>query len=352
MKQITNAFLLVISLLFLTSCSEDDNDPVLPLGDFEKGYFVTNEGPFSNGTGTLTFIGDDGMVMQNAYKSVNGEDLGNIVQSMTMANNNAYIVVNNSNKVVVANRYTLEKITTIEGDDIQNPRYFAALGNTGYLSNWGDPFDPNDDFIAVINLITNEVISTIGVGEGPEDLLMANSNLFVNLQGGYAQNNKVAVINTVNNTLQTTITVGDVPNSLVADGTGNIWVLCGGKPEWTGVETPGSLYKINSSNFSSTSIPFETAAHPNHLLMEGQNLYYHLNGKVYKMDVKTNELPVQEIMGWDGFYYAMKAHNGQIYATDAGNFSSEGTLKVFNSSSGALLETRITGIIPGDIVFQ
>lgn len=352
MKHIKNALLFGISLLFLTSCSDDDNDPVLPLGDFENGYFVVNEGPFSNGTGTLTFIGDDGMVMQNAYKSVNGEDLGNIVQSMAMANDNAYIVVNNSNKVVVANRYTLEKITTIEGDNIQNPRYFTALGNTGYLSNWGDPFDPNDDFIAVIDLITNEVMTTIGVGEGPEDLLMANSNLFVNLQGGFGQNNKVAVINTANNTLQSTVTVGDVPNSLVADASGNVWVLCGGKPEWTGAETSGGLYKINTSNFSASAIPFETTEHPNHLLMEAQNFYYALNGKVYKMEANANALPVQEIAGWDGFYYAMKAHNGEIYATDAGNFASEGTLKVFNMSSGALLETRATGIIPGDIVFQ
>jgi hypothetical protein len=48
----------------------------------------------------------------------------------------------------------------------------------------------------------------------------------------------------------------------------------------------------------------------------------------------------------------MKGHNGKIYATDAGDFASEGTLKVFDSSSEVLLETNATGIIPGDIVFQ
>ncbi len=352
MKKMQKPLRVLIALLFLVSCTDDDDPIILPLGDFENGYFVSNEGPFNNGTGSITFVGDDGTIVQNAYKTVNKEDLGNIVQSITLANENAYVVVNNSNKIVVANRYTLEKVTEIKGDDIKYPRYFVAQGTTGYLSNWGDPFDATDDFIAVIDLISNTVTQTIAVGEGPEEMLLENSKLYVNLQGGYSQNNQVVVVDTNTKTVETLITVGDVPNSIQSDDTGAIWVLCSGKPDWTGDETSGQLYKIVTSSNATSFISFNTGEHPNHLVVEEDNLFYHLNGKVFKMDSKATSLPTQEITGWDGFYYAMKGRNGMIYATDAGDYSSEGTLKVFDITSGALLETNATGIIPGDLAFQ
>jgi len=342
---------LLVSLLFLYSCSNDD-DPNVPLGAFENGYFISNEGPFQTGSGTLTFVGDDGIVSQNIYKTVNNEDLGNIVNSITLGSENAYIVINNSHKIVVVNRFTMQKITTIEGDNIKNPRNFVLIGDTGYVSNWGEPFDPSDDYIAVIDLVSNAVIGTIPVGEGPEDMMISNSKLFVNLQGGFNQNNKVVVIDTNNNSVETTLTVGDIPNSLVNDGAGNIWVLCEGNPNWTGNETAGSLYKIDVSALSLSNFDFELTEHPTLLNYESNNLYYNLNGKVFGMNTGANEIPSESINGLDGFYYFMTTKNNELYATDAKDFSSEGDLKIFNLSSGAVLETITTGIIPGDIAFQ
>jgi hypothetical protein len=125
-----NIIIVLIFLILFASCSEDDSSSE-PLGDYENGYFVTNEGPFQNGSGSLTFIGDDGKVSQQVYKTVNSEDLGNIVNSMYVEGDRAYIVVNNSHKIVVVNSFTMEKITTIEGDDINNPRYFVAFVGMG-----------------------------------------------------------------------------------------------------------------------------------------------------------------------------------------------------------------------------
>ncbi len=351
MKTLKLATTFLLTVLILNSCSNND-DPKLPLGDYENGYFIVNEGPFQNGSGTITFVGDDGAVSQNIYKTVNNEDLGNIVNSMTLGNNNAYIVVNNSNKIIVTNKYSMKKIATIEGDDINNPRQFVIQGDTGYVTNWGDPFNPSDDFIALIDLSTNTVFNTISVGEGPEDMIISNSKIYVNLQGGFDFNNKVVVIDTNTNTVETTITVGDVPNSLIDDGFGNIWVLCEGIPVWTGNETAGSLYKINTGNFNISNFNFDLTGHPTLLNYESGNLYFNLNGKIFGMNTDSNEIPTESINGLDGFYYSMQVSNNELFAADAKDFSSEGTLKVFNIGSGALIETITTGIIPGDIVFQ
>ncbi len=351
MKQFRLVTLLFLTLVLTFSCTEDDDtEPVVPLGDYEKGYFITNEGPFQNGTGTITFVDEVGVATQNIYKAVNHEDLGSVVQSMAMHGDFAYIVVNNSHKVLVVNRYTMKNIATIEGDDIKNPRYFVVVGTTGYISNWGKGNDATDDYIAVVDLATNIITKKIPVGEGPEKMLVDGNKLYVNLLGGHSQNDKVEVINTIDNTVTSTLTVGDRPLSIVKDAGGAIWVLCEGKLSWTGAETNGKLAKID--NGTVTMLDFGTTMHPQNLTIDSDKLYYSLNGKVYAMSTTATELPTTEVSGLDGFYYSMKANGGKLYATDAGDFQSEGSLKVYDLNDNSLKTTIEAGIIPGSVVFQ
>lgn len=349
MKQFKLLTVLFLVAVLTYSCAEDDS-PQLPKGDYEKGYFITNEGPFQNGSGTISFVDETGNVAQSIFKSVNHKDLGSVVQSMALHDDFAYIVVNNFHKVEVANRYTMKSIATIEGDDIKNPRHFVAIGNTGYISNWGDAGDATDDYIAVVDLATNTVTKKIPVGEGPEDMLVDGNKIYVNLQGGWSQNNKVVVIDTSSNTVASTLEVGDVPNSIIKDASGTIWVLCGGKPSFSGTETNGKLAQIE--NETVTMLDFGTAKHPNHLTLDGSNLYYDLNGKVFAMSTTATELPTAEVSGLDGSYYSLKANDGKLYATNAGDFQSEGSLKVYDLSDNSLKETVVTGLIPGSVVFQ
>ena len=337
--------------IFLQACSDNNEVPDEPLGDYEQGYFVTNEGPFQNGSGTITFIADNGQVSQNVYKTVNNEDLGNIVNSMAIIGEKGYIVVNNSNKVVVVNRNTMEKEAEIKGNEIINPRFFVAYNGKGYISNWGDPLNANDDFITVVSLETNAVLNTIPVGEGPEKMIINADKLYVCLQGGFGSNNQVVVVATSDDSIQESLTVGDVPNSIKEDSQGNLWVLCGGKPSWTGNETPGFLYKIVPGNNSVSSFEFDSSEHPSLLNSDNGKLYYSLNGEVFQMDDADDVLPVTSLTGLGGFYYSMNVRNGELYATDAADYASEGSLKVFAISSGSLLETIATGIIPGQVVF-
>lgn len=342
--------LIMLTVLFL-ACSDDETPPPEPPGAYENGYFVSNEGPFQNGSGTITFVGDDGQVVQNVYSKENNEDLGNIVNSMEIVGDLAYIVVNNSGKLVVVDKNTMEKITIIEGDEIENPRYFVADNGIGYLSNWGDPLDSTDDFITVIDLSTQTIVRTIGVGEGPEKMLVSGDYLYVCLKGGYNFNNQVVAINLNALSVEENITVGDVPNSLVADSNGDIWVLCEGVPSWTNAETIGTLYTIDKNNFDVSNFSFDMGDHPVLLNIELNDMYYHLNGQVYKMNIQDSELPEQSVSGIAGSFYTMEVNQGELYTTNAGDFASEGTLKVFDLVTGTSSNTISTGIIPGDIVF-
>lgn len=345
-------------LLFLTfatslfiSCSNDDdpqNDPI-PATAYEKGILVTNEGPFGNGSGTVSFISEDfTSVYQDIYNTVNGEDLGNVVQSMGFSDENAYVVVGNSNKVVVVNRNTFEDISSISSG-INNPRYFVSNDATrGYISNWGDPNDNTDDFVAVVDLTTNTVVSSIAVSFGPERMVFKNGKLYVTHPGGYGQNNLISVIS--GNSLETTITVGDVPNAMV-EKDGILYILCMGNPVFTGNETAGSLVKIDlANNQIIETLTFGATDHPSGMTEDGGNLFYGLNGKIYKLATASNTLPGTGII--DGFFYALEAKDGKLYATDAGDFASDGRLLVYDLATNQEIQNITVGLIPGGIYFN
>ncbi len=353
MKLLKRLSYLFFALLIITSCSSDDDSgiiPVEPLGDYENGILITNEGPFGTGTGTVTYISEDYLTIDGTiFNDVNGTDLGNIVQSLGFSGDQAYIIVNNTHKIEVVNRYNFESVATIDSG-FNNPRYFVAEGNTGYVSNWGDPFDETDDYIAVINLESNTITTTIPVGFGPEKIIVNGGTVYVAHQGGFGQNNIVSVIDVDLNALTMTIEVGDVPNSMVLSRD-DLWVLCGGNPDYTGNETNGKLIKINTNNNGVIQVfDFELTEHPSNLTINVTDLLYNLNGAVYSKETSSVSLPTISII--DGFYYTMKAKNGLLYATDAGDFASNGTLKIFDLSSNVETQSFEVGIIPGGIYFN
>ena len=101
----------VISVSF-SSCDDDDNQPK---GKFEEGVFVVNEGNFQDANGTISHISPDGTVTQDLFGTVNnGLALGDVVQSMSIDGEFAYIVVNNSNKMEVVNANTFAAEYTLK----------------------------------------------------------------------------------------------------------------------------------------------------------------------------------------------------------------------------------------------
>lgn len=344
---------LSIFALLIISCSDDDSEPTIPIpdGDFVNGILISNEGPFQNGTGTVSFIPLELDTVQNAiYNTVNNDDLGNIVQSIGFADDQAYIVANNSNRITVVNRFTFEREVVIE-TGLNNPRYFVTANGKGYVSNWGDTADETDDYIAVINLTTNAVEENIAVDFGPEELVVQSNTIYVAHQGAFGQNNKVSVIDATD-TVSAVITVGDVPNALQLDEDGNLWVLSGGKPSFTLEETAGSLSRINTAtNEVELTLDFQTTEHPNHLAYDGTNIYYGLAGAIYRMPTSAAALPVES--SFEGLsIYAMTIEDGQLYTTDAKDFASNGNLSIYDLNTRDLVQTFDVGIIPGGIFFN
>ena len=345
---------LALGLTF-TSCSNDDDatEVVIPLGDYESGIIISEEGNFSNGNGAITFVSNDlETVENNVYNNVNNAVLGNLVQSMAFNGETAYIIENGSNAIKVVNRNTFEAIATLS-TGFSNPRYMTVVNGKGYITNWGDGSDTTDDFIAVLNLDTNTLEDSISVEFGPEAIVSVDNTMYVAHQGAFGQNNKVSVINAITNTVSTTITVGDVPNSLQVDSSNNLWVLCAGKPSWTGDETNGVIYKINTSNNTvATSLNFGPTSHPSNLYEEDNNLYYALSGEVYKMSTSAGNLPSTSEFTVSNLY-DFSVRDNQLFALDHNSYSSESSfLKVYDLDTNTEIKSIDLGPFGGEVYFN
>ena len=56
MKKMKNLLFLSVLVIFLHSCSKDSTDPINRGGLYEGGYFITNEGNFGTGNGSITYV--------------------------------------------------------------------------------------------------------------------------------------------------------------------------------------------------------------------------------------------------------------------------------------------------------
>lgn len=344
--------LIVVGMVLTFSCSNDDDTAQPePQGAYENGILIANQGNFGQGNGSISFVSNDFSYSEHkVFSNVNGKPIGDVAQDISFYGDLAYIIVNNSQKIEVVNRYTFESVATIDSG-LHNPRYMAISNGKGYVTNWGDGNNPADDFVAILNLETNLVSATIAVEEGPEQIISNGNTLYVAHAGGYSQNNIVSVINSSTDAVTTTITVGDVPNSMVVDGQGVLYVLSAGIPAWTENETGGQLDIINtSSNTVTSTIDFQVDQHPAHLSFD-QAFYYYMGGEVYKLEAGSIEVPTESVIQGVNFNF-MTVKDGVLYGADAKDYVSNGVLASYDLTTFAKKHSVEVGLIPGGIYFN
>ena len=341
--------------LFFVSCNNDDDAIDTPQGAYDNGVLVLNQGGFNVDNASVSFISDTLSLENNIFATNNpGHVLGDTGQDIGFYGDKAYIVLNNSHKIEIVNRYTFAHIATIE-DDLINPRYITFANNKGYVTNWGDANSATDDYVAVIDLNNNTVTATIPVVEGPERILEHQGRLYVSHYGGYSIGNSVTVINTSSNTIQTTITTGDAPKFMeIEDNV--LYILSEGMPSWTGAETAGKLQVVNLSNhLVAASFDFPAGSHPSNLVEEDGKLYYTVESGIYTMNLNATTLPAAPLFNTapQGVYgvYAFEVEDNRIYVGDAGNFSANGKVYIYNLA-GQIQKQFTVGVIPAGFYFN
>lgn len=347
MKKLNRIFLLLVATSFFVSCNNDDNGSNdAPLGKYDNGFFVVNEGNSNQSTASITFVSDAGLVEGNVFGAVNptSPGTGTYLQSMFFDDTRAFIISGNANKVTIVNRYTFEFIASVD-TNFANPRYGAVVNGKAYITNYADYATGADDFFTVIDL-TNYSTSKVALNNWSEKVIEENGKLYI-ANGYYGSGTSITVFNPANNSLSTPIELGFSPNSLEEED-GFLYVIGGGK-----------LAKINlaTNQVVGAAIAFPaTQAGAKNLNIEDDKIYYTAGTSVYTMNINATTAPTAPLFSyvstseWGGMY-GFAVNDNKIYVADGGDFASDSEVYVY-SLTGTLLDTFAAGVGPNGFYFN
>ena len=338
----------LVAVLFCSCNNDTDNNT--PLGSYDDGILVLNEGGAD--TGFITYISNDlSTVQQDIFTLVNGSEtsLGGYLQSVFFEGNRAFIISSLSNKITVVNRYTFEYIATI-ATGFSNPRYGAVFNGKAYVTNMNDFNEATDDFITVINLGDFSVDAPISVGYNAEKLIASNGKLYVS-GGAFGMGNKITVIDTQSETIDTAITVGEAPNSMeIKDGI--LYVLC------SSFSQTSEIVKIDLTlNTVVAEIIFpSTMNNAMNLDLEGDYIYFTVGAKAYKHNIiatavqDTPLFDTQSASSYIGYGFAVRGN--RIFMSEAADdFVSDGRIFIY-SDSGTFIDEVAAGLGPNGFYFN
>ncbi len=354
-------FCVLSGVIAFSACKKKDpkntEETTIVPANYTNGIFITNEGPFTSGTGTVSFYNKaDKTVSNDLFQTLNGYPLGNIVQSMSIFNNKGYIVVNNGNKIETVNMSDFKAAGAITG--LTQPRYFLGITiGKAYVSEWGA--GGVGGAVKVIDLASNKILTTINTATGAECMVAIDNTVFVSCNGGTnsKRDSVVSVINSITDKWVTNIVVGANPNSMVTDFNGRIWVLCGGEwnASYTALEKPAKLILINpATNNIEQSFTFTSLTNsPSSLTINAaKNKLYFVNGnKVYGQHISSTNLTGTAIINRGFYRITIDPSTDYLYASDPGNYTSNGWVLRYNSSA-AVIDSFQVGVIPGNFVMN
>lgn len=347
MKKLNRIFLFLVATSLFVSCSNDDNgNSDVPLGEYDNGFFVLNEGNSNLSTASVTFISNSGLIEQDVFGNVNPGAVSNgtLLQSIFFDDTRAFIISGGSAKVTVVNRYTFEFIATVD-TDFASPRYGAVINGKAYVTNYNDFAIGTDDFLTVIDLTTYST-TKVPLNNWSEKVIEENGKLYI-ANGFYGSGTSITVFNPADNSSSTPIELGFSPNSLEEED-GMLYVMGGGK-----------LAKINlaTNQIAGNTITFpEAQSEAKNLNIENDKIYYTAGTSVFVMNINATTAPTTSLFSYEstsdwGGMYGFAVNDDKIYVAEGGDFASDSEVYVY-SLTGALLNTFGAGVGPNGFYFN
>jgi len=345
-------------LVLFTACDKDDV-PAGPSVAPAKGLYVLSEGNFFANNTKLAFynlatstVTGSYYEQQNPSQSAGLGDTGN---DMVIYGSKLYIMMNVSSQVTVLNAATgvlIKKIPFKDGSGNDKlPRYAVATRGKIYVSS-------SDNTVSVIDTTALAITSSITVGSNPEGMSVAGNYLYVANSGGFNYPNVDSTVSVVDLSTQAEIKkikVGRSPNRVETAANGDVFVSA------YGVQTiPASVSVINSSN-NTLKTTLGTGFAYSHLKVSG-NLVYMFNNyggtgtsKLYNAATGTvvrNEFITDGTVITTPYGINVNEENGDVYITDAKDFSSAGSVTCFDKDGKKKFSFSVSpGVNPNKVLF-
>lgn len=339
----------ILLLLFLFSaCSDEPVETVFFDLDTENGIFISCEGNFMYGNGSLSFYNTESRNVTNQlFYARNNAPLGDVVQSLSLFRNQLFIVVNNSGKIYVVDSETAEYKGVVTG--FASPRYIHFISDEkAYVS------DLYATQITIIHPVTLEITGKIDLeGHNSEQMVQVGKYLFVST---WTEDENLLVIDTETDEMIEKIKVPYQPKDLEVDKNGKIWVLSEGDYENLNENQMPALSRIDPATFTIEQIyRFEPGARAASLYINStSDTIYFLNSGVYKMPVESRHLPDSVFIPSENkLFYNLSVHpeNNEVYVADAIDYTQNAMIYRYSENAEKIDSFRV-GINPSDFLFR
>jgi len=334
------ALFLAIPLIF-SSCKKEENKTVVT--ENYKGTLIVNEGGFQKSNGSIGLYKPGTDTYVDAYQAANGIPLGDVVQSISAINNSFYIVVNGSNKIEVVNQSNFKNTATIMAS---SPRYVHKINNKkAYISH----LFKNE--VSILNLETNEIDKTIDIKHWSEHFGQIDSIIYIG-----TNSTKVMMINANTDRVIDSIEIGKGLGKIQQLSATKIAILSAGAKDWTSgaVLTNGKVVFISNTPAKIVSTVNLTTGNFGGAMCYNSGtdkVYVALGGSAIYEVSGTTAIDWTTLDGTSIYGLGLDIATGNIYATDAKDYSSNGTVSIINSSKKNV-KTLTVGIVPNAVFFN
>lgn len=377
-------YLLAVTVIAVVSACRNDEVVIPPTPeDTGKpsvkgkvvGMYVLNEGNMISNKATLDYLdlsadGPTAQYMRNIYPSRNPDDvkeLGDVGNDVKIYGSKLWMVINCSNKVVVASVDDCRRQGQI---DIPNCRFLAFHGGYAYVSSYVGPVDMSRDCplgsVYKVDTTSLSIVGRVDVGYQPDEMAVLDGKLYVANSGGYRApdyERTVSVIDLATFREERKIDVDINLFRCKADKYGQLWVSSRGdtydvpsRLYWLRKDQSGRMEKAGSINHNVSdycivgdSLYF-IAAEWSSIMMDNTISYGIVNVRTHELVSQTlssaPELAAVELP----YGIIVNPYERDFYVMDAKNYLSSGELLHFKAD-GSFDWKVSTGDIPGHAAF-
>lgn len=377
-------YLLAVTVIAVVSACRNDEVVIPPTPeDTGKpsvkgkvvGMYVLNEGNMTSNKATLDYLdlsadGPTAQYMRNIYPSRNPDDvkeLGDVGNDVKIYGSKLWMVINCSNKVVVASVDDCRRQGQI---DIPNCRFLAFHEGYAYVSSYVGPVDMSRDCplgsVYKVDTTSLSIVGRVDVGYQPDEMAVLDGKLYVANSGGYRApdyERTVSVIDLATFREERKIDVDINLFRCKADKYGQLWVSSRGdtydvpsRLYWLRKDQSGRMEKAGSINHNVSdycivgdSLYF-IAAEWSSIMMDNTISYGIVNVRTHELVSQTlssaPELAAVELP----YGIIVNPYERDFYVMDAKNYLSSGELLHFKAD-GSFDWKVSTGDIPGHAAF-
>ncbi|MFD2036984.1 YncE family protein [Belliella marina] len=341
--------------LFIYSC--DSSRDERPLGEYEKGLLIINEGNFSSRDGDISHYNfNTGDVQQNIFEKVNSRPFAGIIQDIVEFEDYFYLVAN-TGKVEIVDKITFKSLGSVGGNTEDNenpeliqPRSAIVADNKIYIADHG-PYDDSwanpESYIAIVNdKMGGDVVEKIETSSRPEKLYRINNDILIACTAA----RKIDVLGIGDDAISKSIEIPGTPAEFL-EFDGKLLLFSRNS-------NTVFFHEINKSDYSISNTTEISIANPTSNIALGENGEAYIitrdgsNNLVSKISISSGQVINANFFEGSRFYgIGYDKVDKYVYVADNNGFQGSGTVMVINQN-GEEVKKITSGAAPSGFIFR